>query len=78
MRKIEAENEHLRVTKRRLEKEFKGVERSTKSVQSELKTIQGVEKQLKTTLLTRAEEAAKLRQETTSMEIKFKSLQVRW
>ena len=76
MAKIDQENEQLRVTKRRLEKEVRGVERASKSVHNELSVIRDVEKKAKKSLLTEADEATRLRQENIELEMRHENLQV--
>ena len=75
MDKIDQENEQLRVTKKRLEKEVRGVERSSKSVHNELSVIRDVEKRSKNSLLTEADEATRLRQENIELETRYENLQ---
>eukprot|EP00800_Vazella_pourtalesii_P014638 TRINITY_DN375_c1_g3_i2.p1 TRINITY_DN375_c1_g3~~TRINITY_DN375_c1_g3_i2.p1 ORF type:complete len:586 (+),score=159.37 TRINITY_DN375_c1_g3_i2:170-1927(+) len=73
--KIEEGNEVLRVTKKKLEKEARALERANKSVSNELSVVRDVEKRSKQSLLMEADEATRLGQENRDLETRYENLQ---
>lgn len=64
------------MTKKKLEKEARALERANKSVSNELSVVRDVEKRSKQSLLMEADEATRLGQENRDLETRYENLQV--